>query len=786
MMDAFVAAALRHGAGVHDSATVTARSRGHQPTGEVEPDLVADAQQPNRSSDLTASKLLPPLVRAGTVRRSSLLELLVDADAQRIVSVVAPAGYGKTTLLSQWADRGNHTFAWVSVDEADNDPKVLLTYVAEALNAVEPLSPRVFDALTSPASSIPGSVVPRLASAFASMRKPVVLVLDDVHLLQDRPCRDAISILAENVPDGSRLVLAGRTAPPLRVARLRTQGRILEISAADLSLTATEAGSLLREAGAPLRADDVVALYARTEGWPAGLYLAALCLREGGSVDRAVASFGGDDRLVSQYIEAEFLARIPAGQREFLVRSAVLERMSGPLCEAVLGVAGAAAALADLARSNMLLVPLDRRGQWYRYHHLFRDMLRAELERYEPELITTLQRRAASWYLEHHLPEEALEYSITAGDVEATARLVGELWLPIYWQGRRETLERWVTWLERQGGIDKHPMIAVMAGFLYTVTGRPVEAERWANLIDHWQYGRPGWPADPATEAYTATLRAVHCRRGAAQMRADLDEADAKYALAGIVSPTPALYRGVACIMSGEPGGCDAHLQDAVTVAEQTHAQEILVAALYLQSMLAIARGGWSLAQSLADRARDAAQHPGTEEALVWTVRARLALHRGDLPATRRALAETQRLRPLLTYVVPFYAVQARLQLVRVHIALADTAGAKTLMTEVDEVLRHRPELGILTDEADELRAHLSTIQTPAEPGASSLTGAELRVLPMLATHLTLGEIGAELYVSVNTIRAHAKSIYHKLGVASRASAVSRSRQLGLLEELRT
>ncbi|WP_433365016.1 LuxR C-terminal-related transcriptional regulator [Actinoplanes sp. CA-142083] len=711
-----------------------------------------------------------------------MLERLVQASPCRIVSVVAPAGYGKTTLLAQWAERANHAFAWVSVDEADNDPKVLLTYIAEALHVHEPLGARVFEALMSPASSVPGCVVPRLASAFASMSKPVVLVLDDVHLLDDRTCRDALSVLAENIPAGSRLVLAGRTTPPLRVARLRTQGRILEISAADLSLTVDEAGSLLREAGARLRPDELAALHGRTEGWPVGLYLAALCLREGGSLDRAVASFGGDDQLVSEYIESEFLARISHRQREVLIRSAVLERLSGPLCQAVLGVDGAAAALAEVARSNMLLVPLDRREQWYRYHHLFRDMLRAELDRNHPELVAGLRRRAAVWCLDHEQPEEALEYFIAAGDVEATAGLVEQLWLPIYWRGGRETVERWLTWLERRGGVENHPMIAIMAGFLYSTTGRPVEAERWANLIDHWQYGQPGWVADPATEAYAATLRFVHCRHGLDQMNAQLDEAAYKYALAGIVSPTPALYRAVACIMSGDPDSGDAYLRESIAAAEQTNAQEVLVTALYGRSMLAMDHGDWSQAQSLADQARAATQHPGVEEAMLWTAQARLALHRGDAPAVHRALAETQRMRPLLTYALPCYAVQVRIQLVRIHIALADIAGAKTLMNEIDEVLRYRPLLGALADEAGELRKQLSADQTPMLLSASSLTGAELRVLPMLATHLSLQEIGTEMYLSVNTIRAHTRSIYRKLGASSRTQAVTRSRQLGLLE----
>ncbi|HEV8279023.1 MAG TPA: hypothetical protein VGQ26_25475 [Streptosporangiaceae bacterium] len=427
--------------------------------------------------DLITSKLRRPLLRPGTVRRSSLIDRLTRDEPTSVVSVIAPPGYGKTTLLSHWAEFSDQTFAWVSVEEPDNDPKVLLTYVAEALDAVEPIDERVFDALVSPGSSVPGSVVPRLGSAFASMTSPVVLVLDGVHALHDRECRDALSLLADHVPGGSRLALAGRVQPPLRVARLRTEGKVMEIGPGDLSLTHAEASSLLRNAGVTLGEDEVAELYQRTEGWPAGLYLAALYLREGGPFASAAISFGGDDRLVSEYMESEFLSRISQRQREFLTRTAVLERMCGPLCDAVLDAGGSATTLADQARSNLLLVPLDRRGEWYRYHHLFRDMLLAELHRLEPGLMPVLRRRAAEWYERNGSPGEALGYWMSAGEVDAAARLAGALAFPAYQRGRAATVERWFRWLEDHGGVEDHPAVAVLAAVLSALTGKPAAAE---------------------------------------------------------------------------------------------------------------------------------------------------------------------------------------------------------------------------------------------------------------------------------------------------------------------
>jgi LuxR family maltose regulon positive regulatory protein len=734
--------------------------------------------------ELITSKLRRPSVRSGTIRRPALLERLTREDSRPVVSVVAPSGYGKTTLLAQWAERNGRAFAWVSVDEHDNDPKVLLSYVARALDALQPVGGRVFEALASPVSSVPGSVVPRLGSAFWSMTAPVVLVLDDVHLLHNRECRDALSVLADHVPDGSRLVLAGRNEPPLRIARLRAEGRVLEIGPGDLMLSREEAAALLRSADVMLSEEDVAALHQRTEGWPAGLYLAALYLREGGALGTAAVSFGGDDQLVSEYMESEFLERISRRDRVFLTRTAVLERMSGPLCEAVLDLPGSAATLADLARSNLLLVPLDRRGQWYRYHHLFRDMLLAELERGEPGLIPVLRRRAASWCLRNDRREEALEYSIAAGDVDTVASLVPALAVPAERQGRFDTLRRWFQWLEERDGIAAHPLIAVWAGYLAVDTGRPAEAERWAVMVDRWQNQDAAQPFDFPTEAWAAGLRALLCRRGVGQMRADADEAAQKLAAANIVAPFAQFCQGMARILSGDLDGGDPYLKDAVSVAEDVDAHDVLAQALSERSLLAMARGDWSQAEVLAGQAVTALRRVGMENLLACTAQARLAMHRGDAPAARQHLVAAQRLRPMVTYAMPYEAVQARLELARVHLALADIAGARTLMREIGELLKRQPDLGTLVGQAQALGTQLAADHVPTIPGASALTGAELRVLPLLATHLPFPEIAADLFLSPHTVKSQAMSIYRKLGASSRSQAVARSRELGLLEGL--
>jgi LuxR family transcriptional regulator, maltose regulon positive regulatory protein len=673
----------------------------------------------------------------------------------------------------------------VSVDDGDNDPKVLLSYVARALDQVEPVGARVFDALASPASSVPGSVVPRLGAAFAAMTSPVVLVLDDVHLLHNSECRAAASMLADHVPAGSRLVLAGRGEPPLRVARLRAEGKLVEIGPSELSLTLKEASALLRNVDLALGADDVAELHRRTEGWAGGLYLAALYLKEGGPLGRAGISFGGDDRLVSEYLESEFLARITQRRRLFLTRTAVLDRMCGPLCDAVLEQDGSADVLAGLARSNLLLVPLDRRGQWYRYHRLFRDMLLAELERQEPGLVPVLRRRAAAWCMHNGLPEEALEYSIAAGDADTAGGLVQNLWLPALQQSRVATIQRWFGWLEERGVIGEHPMAAAGASIIAAVTGRPAEADRWADVVERWQQDA-GRPDDPAAEAFAVLLRTILCRHGSGQMETDAHDAVHRFTALGVTLPVVPLMQGLTRILSDDPGGGDAYFAEAVSFGHEGGVPETFAIALCERALIAMARSQWDRAERFAGQAHEAMRATRTAASfatpLVCAVGARTALHRGDIPAARQELVSAQRQRPLLSYAMPHLAIQARIELARVYLALADSTGARTLMQEIDEILQRRPNLGTLAGEAKALRFRLGKDHGSNSPGSSALTMAELRLLPMLCTHLTVPEIATELVLSPHTIKSRMKSIYRKLDATTRHQAVTRARELELID----
>jgi LuxR family maltose regulon positive regulatory protein len=329
-------------------------------------------------------------------------------------------------------------------------------------------------------------------------------------------------------------------------------------------------------------------------------------------------------------------------------------------------------------------------------------------------------------------------------------------------------------------------MLTVLAALIYAWMGWPAEAERWADVVDGWQDPEKTQPHDPSVDGWDALLRAFMCRHGVEQMRADADEAAHRFAVQGVVTAGPALLQGMAGILSGDLDEGDAFLENAVSLGENTGAHEVLAAALGQRSLLAMKRGQWRRAHALAEQAGTVLRQAGIEASyvtpLVCAVLARSALHQGDIPAARHQLISAQRLRSLQTYAIPHVALQTRIELTRAHLTLADPAGARTLMREIDELLKRRPRLGTPAGEAVALRAQLSKERGPGTPAASALTAAELRVLPMLATHLSFPEIAAEMFLSPNTVKSQAISIYRKLGASSRNQAVSRSRELGLLE----
>ena len=467
--------------------------------------------------DLIEAKLAPPALRADTVVKAELIERL-RASPARVLTLVAPAGFGKTTLLAQLAARDERAFATVALDERDDDPVVLLRYVAAALSRVAPVSESVFDALTTPGRSVWATCIPRVCAALSAVPQPIVLVLDDVHFVRDPASHDAIAALVDHVPEGSRIVLATREELELPIARLRVQRRLLEVGPEDLRLDVEEAAALLEHADVDLDTEAVLELTERTEGWPAGLYLAALSLKAGGS---AAGGIRGDDRLIADYLRQELLSRLTAEDVRFLTRTSVLEGMSGSLCDALLLREDSADVLEALERSNRFLVPLDRTRTWYRYHHLFRDLLRSELQHREPDMAAELSRRAMAWCQAHALPELALQYAQQAGAADTVAQLLERLALPTYFAGGVATLEAWFDWFDDDELRERYPTISVLGAWVHYLSGRPEQGALWeraarASTATH----EP--PDDSATIApWIATLRAHSCPDGIEQMQAD-------------------------------------------------------------------------------------------------------------------------------------------------------------------------------------------------------------------------------------------------------------------------
>ncbi|HEX3214946.1 MAG TPA: LuxR C-terminal-related transcriptional regulator, partial [Actinomycetota bacterium] len=719
----------------------------------------------------------------GIVPRTVLVERLLVSHAAPFVCVVAPAGYGKTTLLGQWAERTGRRVAWVSVDRHDNDPVVLLTYLAVALARVEPIDPGVFQALTAPGVSVVGTVVPRFASAVSAMTEPVAVVLDHVELLDNRECLDAVAELAVRLPPGSQLVLASRRTPPLPVAVLRSQGQVAEVGADELAMDEQEARALLEGAGVQLTSAEVAELVGRTEGWPVGLYLAALAHKAGGPRRNAGFGFTGDDRFMADYLRSELLAHLPPELMRFLTRTAMLERLSGPLCDALLNTSGSDWVLSSLEDSNLLLVPLDRQRNWYRYHHLFRELLLAELERREPELVKSLHARAAVWCEANGLAELAIDHAQAAGDADRVARLVARLIQPTYAAGRVDTVLRWLAWFEDQGLVEHDLSVAVLGAWVQALVGQPAGAERWADAAERRGAAAEAasvaqTPPDGSTmESYLAMLRGLLCRNGLGRMRADAQVAVAGLAPASPWRATALLMEGVSDLLDGHADQADPILAQAVELGTRTGALPAASIALAERCLVAIGRHDWGQAETLAEQALGLLEtgrlNDYVASPLVHAVAAHTALHRGDVPGTQAHLVQAARLRPLLTDAIPSVGVQTLLELGRTYLMLDDAAGARTVLRQARGILQLRPDLGVLPDQAEELHAKLDTVRAGV-PGVSTLTTAELRLIPLLATHLNFAEIGQRLYLSKHTAKSHAASIYRKLSASSRSQAVQR------------
>ena len=734
--------------------------------------------------EILQSKLAIPFLGSGLVPRTALVNRLRNASEARVISIATPAGYGKTTLLAQWAARDKRPFAWISLDDRDNDPVALLTYIAAALDRIHPIEAAVFRAAASH-HSIWARGLPRLGALLASMPKPIVLVLDDVHELRDRDCLDALEPLAKNLSCGSQLVLSGRDEGLLPLARLRAAGKLLEVGHAELAMSDSEARTLLSAAGAKVSAADARELNSRAEGWAAGLYLAALYMRESQDPD-AIASFHGNDRFVADYLRAEHLSRLKRADLQFLTRISVLDRMCGALCDELLERTDSARRLQSLAEANFFMVGLDHRREWYRFHHLFRDMLRAELERLEPDMVAPLNRRAAAWCERNELPEAAIEHAGAAGDVDEVARLVSTFVLPFYRSGRVVTVERWLSWFDEPQLLEAYPAIAAFGAWVHALRGHPDDAERYSYALEHSRYEGPMLDGS-SSRAWVPMVRSLLGHRGAQAMRMDAELALEQLSQSSFWRPIALLLQGIAVLLEGDVERAELILARTAEEALGSGAIYAGVVAHSELALVALARADAASAETELGHAAEFLRNQPMEDyvpaAIYLAARARLALGTRQTASARKLLVRAMRMRPQLSHAIPWFAVQTRVELARAHLALADVEGARTLLRETEDVLQHRPDLGTLRQQAQELRGQLANVASRHDGWASTLTAAELRLLPLLTTHLSFREIAERLYVSRNTVKSQAISVYRKLDASSRSEAIERAVELGLVDE---
>jgi LuxR family transcriptional regulator, maltose regulon positive regulatory protein len=682
----------------------------------------------------------PPARRGALVPRPRLVGRLTEG-AAKVALLAAPAGYGKTTLLREWLLCDERPFAWVTLEERHDDAPTLLAAVEDALDDALPAGPR----------------------------GPYVLVLDDVHVLRREETWEAVRTLARQMPPESRLALASRSEPGLPMGRMRANRELVELRAADLVMTTSEAAALLARCGLHVEPPEAEELCRRAEGWPAGLYLASMALRGQSDMEAAVGRFGGDDAIVSEYLRDEVLARLAPAAAAFLRRSSVLDRLSGPLCDAVLERRGSAQLLSSLGRSDLLLVPLDRKDECYRCHRLLAEMLRAELRRTEPEAWAHLHARASDWYAQHEQADRAVHHAVAALDADRVDDLLAVSAPEHVSRSRNATMRRWLgSFTDEQ--VAAHPGMTLAAANSDLLEGELDSVYQWelaARKAGH--------------EAAVAILQAALGRDGVSRMAEDAARAYELEPEDSPWRPICCLLEGVGRHLAGDREGAEPILEEGVRrgAVAAPNIQTLCLAQLALG---ACERDDWETAAAFIARAVAQVEHYALRDyptsALVFAVSAAVRARRGRVDEAQAHAREATRLLALLTDFMPWYEVEARVALAHAALRLSDTAGARDLLADAARRARRTPDALVLHEWIATSEQRLGT----ASAGGGVLTTAELRILGFLPTHLSFREIAGRLFVSANTVKTQAHAVYRKLDAASRSEAVTRATQLGLLD----
>ena len=724
---------------------------------------------------LLPSRLRPPQPLLELVRRDRLRRQLSSSTAPLLV-VTAPGGFGKTVALSQWAESDLRAFAWLQADEADNDPLVFLNYLVAALERVIGLDPMVANWLQLAPPPVATRILPALAQG-VSAAAPFVLVVDDVHLVTNATCWELVGVLLEQVPPGAQLCLSGRTSPSLPLAKLRASGRLLEVGPAELALTTTEIRELLRLHGFAADRETVAYLDRVTEGWAAGVYLAALAGVQLPTADR-LGGIRGHQRDIAGYLASEVLDRQSPETARFLLQTSILERLSPDLCRAVTSDARAGDLLRAVARNNLFVSALDDAGEWFRYHHLFADFLQAELALAGEAAAAALHGRAAAWFEAHDQLEEAVHHWLAAGEAGRAGTIVCRAHMGYSRCARYETVRRWLEMFTDEQ-IFSDQALTLAAGWIGVMAGDSSRGSAWTNAAFRIQVGDDLWPDTTVPlRLMQAGLIASLAPGGVTQMR---ENAEFAAALSDGAHPAERAFAiaqlGIALWLCGDGEAALPLLREGEDLGAVANVLAQVTAAGY-QALILADEDRWDEA-----RARTASGLRRFEEAgLSWGVptyptllaRARVQAHDGD-PALAESVAVIATI-AAQGNMATFMAVLCEVLVGEALAECGDLAEASRWMHAGYARLASWPDAGILRPRLQRLRERLEQ-RLLLEP----LTPAERRVLELLPTELNLGEIASRLWVSRETVRTHAKDIYRKLEVHSRREAVARARDLGLL-----
>jgi LuxR family maltose regulon positive regulatory protein len=737
----------------------------------------------------------PPGVRDALVNRPRLVRRLADEGGARTAVITAPAGYGKSSLLAEWAREDARPLSWIALSADHDEPAELLWALLVALNSLETIDERLLDdgrrarrEGTAEQLSALRDEIALLVGAMGGIRAAGILVLDDVHLVTAQASLNIIATVARAVPSGTKLALTARTPAPFRLGRLRAEQELLELGVRDMAMTTYEAHHLLRAAGLELDGRAVDRLVARTEGWPVALSLAARSLRNRADRDTAVESFGGRDPAIREYVQDEILSPLAEPLRRFLERCSVLDQFSAGLCQAVLDTADFPRALQTLTSRSLMLLPLDPNATWYRCNSLVRDVLQGELELRDSEEIAPLHERASRWFTEHGDTERAIQHAVAAHETERVGELLWRYAPDYVMRGRELRVHRWLeSFTEEQ--IASSPHLALFAAFYHLDEAELTAAERWARAAA--SAPRPTRTRN-ADRREPASLDAGIALIGAAVGRGGVDEmaqaATHAHALLGADDPWRGLCRllqGVAAHLAGDRVSAREHLDDGLHVS----ATMIPAVESLCDTQLAIMDGedgDWERAHDRTAVAIERLSVHGLgrlhSATLVFAVSAWIAGHRHRADEAKRDLRVADQLLRSAAGLAPWYAVETMVIMARASVQLAEVVRARALLAQASRSLRDMPDAETFHTWLDDAWADIDEHSASALAGPGSLTMAELRILRFLPTHLSVREIGEHLHVSTNTVKSQAQAVYGKLDASSRSEAVARASALGLIE----